>query len=203
VLCIAYGMSNRSIYINGYWLAAVVLLLVITTVTTNTALAENPGPAASEAVSPQKGETKLANRPIYGDNGPKNAKNAQKTPKLPAKSIGTRGDPNAGGLVRQMMALVVVILALGGVGWVVSKKVLPRLKGQARPGGKAVRILETTYISPRQPVYLLAVGSKKLLIACGKDGPRLLADVTAGLARSAGCDESFADVLDNQTEVSE
>jgi len=56
---------------------------------------------------------------------------------------------------------------------------------------------------PRQPVYLLAVGSKKLLIACGKDGPRLLADVTAGLARSAGCDENFADVLDNQTEVSE
>ena len=200
MLCIAYGMSNRSIYINGYWLAAVVLLLVITTVTTNTALAENPGPAASEAVSPQKDETKLANRPIYGDDGPKNA---QKTPKLPAKSIGTRGDPNAGGLVRQMMALVVVILALGGVGWVVSKKVLPRLKGQARPGGKAVRILETTYISPRQPVYLLAVGSKKLLIACGKDGPRLLADVTAGLGESTSCDENFADVLDNQTEVSE
>ena len=104
------------------------------------------------------------------------------------KKLGTQGDTSTSDRLRQMMAMVLVILVLGGVSWLVCKKFLPRLKGSAGFKGRSIKILETTYISPRQPVHLLQVGSKKLLIAGGKEGLRMLAEVT----------DDFSSVLDQQ-----
>lgn len=104
------------------------------------------------------------------------------------KPLGTRQDSSTTDLMRQMMAMVVVILLLGVVGWFVFKKFLPRLKGSTGLKERSIRVLETTYISPRQPIYLLQVGQKKLLITGGKEGLRLLADVTGEVSE-------FSDVL--------
>ena len=77
-----------------------------------------------------------------------------------------------------------VVLVLGGVVAVVAKKVLPRIQA---PGGKKVRVLETTYLGPRKTVHLLAVGGKQYLVASTRDRVSLLADVSA----------DFADKLDS------
>ncbi|MBN1554652.1 MAG: FliO/MopB family protein [Phycisphaerae bacterium] len=105
--------------------------------------------------------------------------------------------PDTSALLRQMMALIVVILVLGVGCWFVVKKGLPRFRmaGAAKP--KDVSLLETTYLSPRNVVYLLQVGAKKLLVTGGKEGLRLLADVTEGFPQQL-TDEEFETVLDRK-----
>jgi flagellar biogenesis protein FliO len=81
------------------------------------------------------------------------------------------------GILWQMLASVVVVLALGVIALWMVRKVLPRM---GRPVGKAktVRVLETTAVGPRRSVHLLQVGGKKILIGDSPSGVVMLAEVT-------------------------
>jgi flagellar biogenesis protein FliO len=100
-------------------------------------------------------------------------------------------------LLRQMLALVVIILVLGGACWFVLKRGLPRFRMAGSSRAREITVLETTYLPSRQSVYLLQVGSKKLLLAGGKEGLRMLADVTDGFPETP-TDDDFRDVLSKQ-----
>lgn len=195
-------MSNRCIHTDVSKLAIFVLMLLISivmatnahamaakvdlaepVVTTDRSNFEVQGEKLSNT-SDTKGisQKKLGDKPILGKKslGNPNIKNT--------KELQTRDDTSTSDRLRQMMAMVVVILVLGGVSWVVCKKFLPRLKGSTGIKGRAIKVIETTYISPRQPVHLLQVGTKKLLIAGGKEGLRMLTDVT----------DDFSNILDEK-----
>lgn len=90
----------------------------------------------------------------------------------------------------ELLAIVVVILLLGGVAWFVLRKLLPRWRVTGTQ--RQVQVLETTHLNPRQTVVLLKVGSKRLLVAATRERVSMLADVT-----DAQTDEStdFAETL--------
>ncbi len=98
-------------------------------------------------------------------------------------------------LLHQMIALVFVILVLGVGCMVIFRKVLPRLKTAG--GGKKVRVLERVYLANRQSVWLMEVGTRKLLVASGRDGVQLLKDVTEGFAGEEG-KAAFSAVLEEE-----
>ncbi|MBN1943962.1 MAG: flagellar biosynthetic protein FliO [Phycisphaerae bacterium] len=114
-------------------------------------------------------------------------------------SLGTRKDagPDTSALLRQMLALVVIILVLGVGGWLVLKKVLPRLRMAGVSRAREISVLETAFLPSRQAVYLVQVGAKKLLLAGGREGPKLVADVTDGFPELP-TDENFQAVLSKQ-----
>lgn len=114
-------------------------------------------------------------------------------------SLGTRNDPglDTSALLRQVLALGIVILLLGGCGWLVLKKGLPRLRISSATRSKEIVVLETAYLPPRQAMYLVQVGTKKLLLSGGKEGLRLLADVTDGFPDRPTAEE-FRAVLSRQ-----
>lgn len=120
----------------------------------------------------------------------------KKTGDLPLVTLNNNG-PDTSALLRQMLALVVVILVLGGACWFVLKKGVPRFRmgGSSRP--REITVLETTYLPSRQTVYLVQVGLKKLLLAGRKDGLQMLADVTDGFPEQP-TDENFQAVLSKQ-----
>lgn len=107
--------------------------------------------------------------------------------------------PDTSDLLRQMLVLVVVIGVLGFACWFVLKKGLPRFRiaGPARP--REITVLETTHLPSRQTLYLMQVGSKKLLLAGSRDGLEMLSDVTDGFPEQP-TDENFQAVLTKQDE---
>lgn len=88
--------------------------------------------------------------------------------------------------MRMILAYIVVLGVLAVAGFLVVKKLLPRL-GVAGPAGKRISVIETAYLAPRKAVLLLRVGSRKILVASTREGLAMLADVT--------------DAIDEQTEV--
>lgn len=78
-------------------------------------------------------------------------------------------------LLWQMLAYVLVILALGGAIILLVKRVLPKLRAVR---GKSISVVETIHLGPRQSVHLLQVGRQKLLIAGTREQISMLAEVT-------------------------
>ena len=78
-------------------------------------------------------------------------------------------------LLWQMLAYVLVILALGGAIIFVVKRVLPKLRAVR---GKSISVVETIHLGPRQSVHLLQVGRQKLLVAGTREQISMLAEVT-------------------------
>lgn len=76
----------------------------------------------------------------------------------------------------QMLAASVVILTLGGIGLVITKKFLPRI---ASRGSKKISIAETLHLGPKKAVHLLKVGTEFFLIADTRQGMGLLGKVDA------------------------
>lgn len=76
----------------------------------------------------------------------------------------------------QMLAASVVILALGGIGLVITKKFLPRM---ASRGSKKISIAETLHLGPKKAVHLLKVGTEFFLISDTRQGLSLLGKVDA------------------------
>ena len=82
-------------------------------------------------------------------------------------------------LLWKMLAASLVILGIGGIGLVITKKFLPRiLKISSRPG-KKVSVAETFYLGPKKAVHLLKVGTEFFLIADTRQGLSLLGKVAA------------------------
>jgi len=129
---------------------------------------------------------------------------------LPTRQDGgglpTRSDPP--GFFNELLVSLLLVLILGGVAFVVIKRVLPRLKwGRLIGQGRKVRLVESVAVGPRQQVHLLEVGGRSLLISASRDGVRMLADVTdafhpGGQDGEAGTDTGgFAGILDKKLDT--
>ncbi|MCL2700781.1 MAG: flagellar biosynthetic protein FliO [Phycisphaerae bacterium] len=112
----------------------------------------------------------------------------------PASPLPTRGE---GGLPTkpnpstpfgwELLTSVLVVLVLGGVAFVVIKRVLPRWKlGSLVGGGRQVRLRESVSLGLRQQVHLLEVGGRRLLVSSTRENIRLLADVTDAFDEGQG-----------------
>ncbi len=199
-------MSQKCAYIVLKIVVGIGLLLVLAGVISPKAFADAPSAPAAETPAGQSAG--LDDSSTVEDAATGAAAEATSAPageKTDGKLFGTKpGDspfgtrpdngPDTSALLRQVMALVVVIVGLGFACWFVLKKGLPRfrLASPARP--KEITVMETTYLPSRQCLYLLQVGSKKLLLAGGKEGLEMLADVTDGFPERP-TDEAFQDVL--------
>jgi flagellar biogenesis protein FliO len=169
-------MSNRYVNCPPKWTLAVVLVFGFLAFTADVALSASPDdsssqPASDQAASKSLLQTKPEGRPL----------------RLHSDDSG----PSTSGLLQQMLALVIVILLLGGVCWLVIKKFLPRLRTGSIAKGRRLKLLETMYLSPRQSVYLLRADGRTLVLAGGRDGLRMLADVTGQDDDSAAFQEEF------------
>lgn len=78
----------------------------------------------------------------------------------------------------RMLASMLVITVLGLLCYVMVKRVMPRI---VRPGGRTVRVLETACLERGQRVHVLSVGTEKYLVASGRAGVTVLANVTQAL----------------------
>lgn len=182
-------MSNLCAYPLAKTAAFVGLLIILAALMTSLASADSPASAPANPPTTQQASEDSADpvhRPI-----PKN-ENGQ----LPLNTLKSTG-PNTTTLLHQMLALVIVILVLGGACWYFLKKGLPRLRVAGSGRSKNVSVLETTYLHSRQSVYLLQVGTKKLLVTGGREGLRMLADVTDGFPERE-TEEDFQAVLDRE-----
>jgi flagellar biogenesis protein FliO len=74
-----------------------------------------------------------------------------------------------------VLAAVLVILVLGGVGIFVLRRLLPRM-GLAQ--GRRISVLETVYLSSHKSLHLVGVGDRTLLLAGTRERLSLLADLT-------------------------
>lgn len=132
-------------------------------------VAADTQPAEAPATQSALPTKKEADKPLFGKDMGKN-------------SLDTSS------LVRQMMAMLVIIGVLGVVCWYVMKRGLPKLKGV---GSRRVRVEETTYLAGRHMLHLVRVGSRRVLVASGREGVRSLGDVTDAF----GADEDFREAL--------
>jgi len=76
----------------------------------------------------------------------------------------------------QMLASVLLIAVVGVVGYVVAKRVLPRLR---RQGAGRLAVEETVHLGPGKSVHLMRVGARTFLVASTKDSVSLLSEVPA------------------------
>ena len=82
-------------------------------------------------------------------------------------------------LLWKMLSASLVILAIGGIGLVITKKFLPRILKISSRSGKKVSVAETFYLGPTKAVHLLKVGMEFFLIADTRQGLSLLGKVAA------------------------
>jgi len=85
-------------------------------------------------------------------------------------------------LIWKTLGSMVLVLALGGVALVATKRWFPRLTGRS---GRQIRVVETAFLGPRKAVHLLQVGGRKYLVASSKERVSLLTEIG----------ESFQDAL--------
>ncbi len=92
-------------------------------------------------------------------------------------SVSDQGFPGGDttGMMWQMLASALGILAIGVLAILVIKKLLPRL---AKSGGRRISVLETAHLGPNKHIHLLQVGLRKVLVASSRDGVVKLGDVT-------------------------
>jgi flagellar biogenesis protein FliO len=136
------------------------------------------GPASVRAAAPEAKAPadEKAEQPLSADKPPAIGKPDRMAPKLGAD------DQAAGRLLWQSLAAVLVILALGGIGTWVVRRLLPRIT-QAR--GNRMQLLETFHLAPQQAVHLMRVGDLNLLIGASRERITLLADVTGAVSPAA------------------
>jgi flagellar biogenesis protein FliO len=97
--------------------------------------------------------------------------------------LGTK-EYEGGRLLWESLAAVLVILALGGVGLFLVRRLVPRISAAK---GRRISLVESLHVAPQKSVHLLQVGDRSLLVGASRDGLRLLADVTGAVpAGSAG-----------------
>jgi len=88
-----------------------------------------------------------------------------------------------GGLAYTMLAYVLVILVVGALAVLVTRKILPRL-GIAVPSGRNIAVQETAHLGTKSTVYLLRVGSRRILVGSCRESLVMLGDVTEAFDES-------------------
>jgi len=127
-----------------------------------------PGPATPVAKSPA-GTLGVADKPA----------------RLPP-TLGTK-EQDFSRLLWESLAAVLVILAIGGVGIVLVRRLMPRIS-VAR--GKRIVLRESLHLGPQRMVHLVRVGSRQLLVGTSRDAVSMLADGTAALPPPAEAEEA-------------
>jgi flagellar biogenesis protein FliO len=106
---------------------------------------------------------------------------------LAGSAFGSGGgyvDPNSplgsntfdtGDALKSLAKAVLAVVILGVAAVYVTKKVMPKVTAAM---GKEMKIVETMALGPRKHVYIVKVGSKKLLLGGASDSITYLADVT-------------------------
>ncbi len=90
---------------------------------------------------------------------------------IPADQWGDDRQP----IVYQMLVAAAIVVVLGVLTYVVIKKFVPGLR---RPPEGGISIIASTYLGPKKTAHVLRVGSRKILVACWRDGVAPLGDVT-------------------------
>jgi flagellar biosynthetic protein FliO len=80
--------------------------------------------------------------------------------------------------LKSLATSVVVIVALGAAAIYLTKKVMPKVNAAM---GKELRVVESLSLGARKQIYLVKVGSRKLLIGGASESITYLADVTDAL----------------------
>ena len=102
------------------------------------------------------------------------------TPVSPGNDAGFQGglrdDPGMGGMARQALASLLVVVAVAVVSLLIARRFMPMSGGRRR--GKALWVLETSVIGPKKALHVVRVGARTYLVGSGVEDVRLLADVT-------------------------
>jgi flagellar biogenesis protein FliO len=75
----------------------------------------------------------------------------------------------------KMTISVILVIALGGAAFYLSKRFLPRITNLP---GREIHVLETAYLGSRKAVHLVEVGKQRFLIGSTSETITTLADVT-------------------------
>ncbi len=75
----------------------------------------------------------------------------------------------------KMTISVILVIALGGAAFYLSKRFLPRITNLP---GREIHVLETAHLGSRKAVHLVEVGNQRLLIGSTAETITTLADVT-------------------------
>ncbi len=111
---------------------------------------------------------------------------------LPMLALGTEGSPglenvgqntlDTGDALKTLVTSILVIVVFGVAAVYVAKKVMPKVSAAM---GKELRVVESIGLGPRKQVYILKVGSKKLLIGAANESITFLADITEATSQPA------------------
>jgi len=83
-------------------------------------------------------------------------------------------------MLGMLLGYLAVIAILAGVAVFVVKRIFPRI-GASQAGGRQIQVVETAHLGPRKTVFLLRVGSRKILVGSSREGMANLGDVTDAL----------------------
>jgi len=135
------------------------------------ALASHEAGAAAADPAPPSGPAAGNPSSLWGDSKP-----------AVAPSLGLGNSE----LFLKMMLSVGLVLGLGGAALYLSRRVLPRV---TKPGGRQIRVLETSFLGPRKALHLVEVDGRRLLLASTSDRVTLLAGLSGVVDRG---DDLFA-----------
>jgi len=92
----------------------------------------------------------------------------------PNGSLGS-GTFDTSDALKSLARAILVVMIIGAAAIYVAKKVMPKVNAVM---GKEMKIVESLSLGSRKQVYIVKVGSRKLLIGGGADSITYLADVT-------------------------
>ncbi len=92
--------------------------------------------------------------------------------------------------LKKLVTSTLVIIVLGAAAIYVTKRVMPKVNSAM---GRDIKVVETMRLGPRKQVFVIKVGSRKLLIGGGGETITFLADVTESLAEAAAHREDAKD----------
>ncbi|HUS92486.1 MAG TPA: flagellar biosynthetic protein FliO [Phycisphaerae bacterium] len=101
----------------------------------------------------------------------------------PAGGLPTLSDGDRPGVLGQMAAYALLILALGGGALLMVRRYFPRPR--SRQGGR-LRVIDSVYIGPRKQVHVLEVGSQRFLLASCRDSVTMISELGSSFSELYG-----------------
>jgi len=96
-----------------------------------------------------------------------------------ASPLTLRDDSSGSEMWGQMLAAILIILVLGALAVLATRKLAPRISSR---GGRKIAVEETTYLGPRKAVHIVRVEGQRFLLGSHKDGVTMLAELKAPAA---------------------
>ena len=139
-----------------------------------------------------KNEENVESRPVSSfSGGEETGKKGSLVVRRESSKLKLRKDTSSQ-TMRQMSSWMIVILVIGGVGWIYLKKCYPRF-GIAGSNSKQIQIVERKALTPKKQLILIQVGNKNILIADSGTRVNYLCDVEP-------VEDGFGQILDGKLE---